>query len=278
MTLQNYITRLQHGKSAYMTCGALVLVMLATTFSAFGESATPEAMAREVFEARKNTVVTMQLVITTRFSFGGDTQEQENNVEISGTVISPEGLTVASLSETDPSSLMRSMMGNRQDMQASSEINDVKIMLPEGDEIEAQVVLRDNELDLAFILPLERPEIELDYVSLDNYGSPELFDQVLAINRLGSLANRVYSGALERIEAIVERPRKYYIPGSDPTNTGMGCPAFTLSGDFVGIFVVRAVEDSGPSRSMGNNMMGIVVSADDIAYSAEQVPSFEDLE
>ncbi len=249
----------------------LLAAILGTPWVAVGEALSLEAKAREIFETKKHAAVTIQMVINMRFSMGGNTQERENNVEVTGTVISPDGKTVVALSAADPSALMRTMSDD--DIQMSIEINDVKIMLPDGDEIDAQVVLRDNDLDLAFIMPLERPESPMTYASLDEIGEPELFDQVLAINRLGRVANRVYSGSLERIEAIVERPRKYYIPGSEPTNTDMGCPAFTLDGDFVGIFVVRAVRDTGGS---GSNMMPILVPADEIAYAAEQAPGFDD--
>jgi len=259
----------------------LCCAMLSGTFCSVGaaaENASVNERARAVFESSKHTVVSIQLVLKTRYSFGSDTQEQENNQELSGTVISPDGLTVVALSATDPTGLMRTLSGELDDGDVATEISDVKIMLQDASEIEAQVVLRDNDLDLAFIMPTERPAEPLPYVSLENSGKPEIFDQVVAINRLGQVANRVYSGALETIEAVVERPRTYYIPGSSPTHTGLGCPVFTLDGDFVGILVVRAIRRTSTARSSGSSMIAIIVPADEIAYVAEQVPGFDDPE
>ena len=258
-------------------CASMLYCMVFSA-GAIAETAAVNERARAVFDSHKHTVVSIQLVLKTRYSFGSDTQEQESNLELSGTVISPDGLTVVALSSTDPTGLIRILSGEQDDSDVATEISDVKIMLPDGNDIEAQVVLRDNDLDLAFILPTERPEEPLPHVSLENVGKPKIFDQVVAINRLGQVANRVYSGALETIEAVVERPRTYYIPGSNPTHTSMGCPAFTLDGEFVGIFVVRAIRRTTTTRGSGSSMIAIIVPADEIAYVAEQAPGFDEPE
>jgi S1-C subfamily serine protease len=264
-------------RCSIMLC-AVILFCVLYPVGAVSENLTVSERARDVFESSKHAVVSIQLVLKTRYLFGGDTQEQESNLELSGTVISPDGLTVVALSSTDPTGLIRTLSGELDDGDVATETSDVKIMLQDASEIEAQVVLRDNELDLAFIMPTERPDEPLPYVSIENPGKPEIFDQVVAINRLGQVANRVYSGALETIEAVVERPRTYYIPGSNPTHTSMGCPAFTLDGEFVGIFVVRAIRRTGTARSSSSNMIAIIVPADEIVYVAEQVPGFDDPE
>jgi hypothetical protein len=104
----------------------------------------------------------------------------------------------------------------------------------------------------------------------------DVFDEVITINRLGQVAGRAYAASIERINAIVQRPRLFYVPGSDKTATGLGCPAFTTDGKVVGLFVMRAVK-SGGGASMFNPqsapVMAILLPADDVRKIAAQVPA-----
>jgi len=103
---------------------------------------------------------------------------------------------------------------------------------------------------------------------------------VIVLNRLGRVANRAYSAAVERIEAVVERPRTFYIPGDDPTHSGLGSPAFTLDGKVAGILVLRSVKsDGGMGGTFGgdNNVLGIIIPASDVLESAKQVPPVDEV-
>lgn len=240
---------------------------------------------RSILGSHQDTVVTLRIVLNQKMSFPGmGSRNNESKVEATGTVIAPDGLTVMSLSETDPSALMKAMMagsGQADQLQMETEIRDVQIMLEDGTEIPAQVILRDQDLDMAFVRPIEKPEMEFPHVDLEAGGAPEYLDPVITLNRLGSVANRAYAVSIERIQAIVERPRKFYIPGNAPTQTGLGSPVFTVEGDFVGVLLLRVVsgEASGGLGSMlgGNeNVAAIIVPAIDIADGAAQVPPYEE--
>lgn len=248
-------------------CCALVLADLAAGHAA---AASVEERGRAVFERHKAAVVTVQLVIKVKFSG----RDSESKSDVTGTVMTPDGLTVVSLSSTDPTALMRSVMGEAgSEFDVQSEVSDVRILLDDGTEIPARIVLRDVDLDLAFVRPLDPPTAPLAHVDFGAAGHPQLLDQVVALNRLGRVANRVYSASLERIEAIVQRPRTFYIPGNDPTQTAQGSPAFTLDGDIVGIFVMRAIRGAGGGRNMfgGNDsVMAILLPAADILEGARQ--------
>ena len=114
------------------------------------------------------------------------------------------------------------------------------------------------------------------YVDLENSGTAELLDNVVALNRLGHVANRVHSAAFERIEAVIEKPRRFYIAGDDPTSSSQGSPVFTQDGKILGIFVLRTVRSAG--TQMGNNAKIIIIPASDILEGALQAPGFEDEE
>jgi len=265
----------------HWTSPITAVALLLSAATAFAQ--TPEEQAREIFQKHQDAVVTAQLVVNTRVSMMGQgSQEDENRIEATATVISPEGLAVMSLSETDPSAIFENMMGgNMQGMEFSTEVTDAKLLLTDGSEVPARIVLRDKDLDLAFLLPLEAPDEPMAYVDMEASGAPELLDELVLINRLGTVANRVHSVAFERIEAIVERPRTFYIPGDNPTTSGTGSPAFTLSGDFVGVLVLRSVRDPGAGGGgfFGggqSNVQGIILPAIDISEGAAQAPGFDE--
>jgi S1-C subfamily serine protease len=185
---------------------------------------------------------------------------------------------VVSLSSTDPTAIMRSLAaGEGGDFEMQSEVSDLRILLEDGTEIPAQIVLRDAELDLAYVQPTEAPPAPLPHIDFSAPGTAQLLDTVVALNRLGRVANRVYSASFERIEAIVQRPRTFYIPGSDPTHSAQGSPVFSLDGDIVGLIVMRAIRNTGGGgRMFGGNdsVMAIVLPASDILEGARQVPGF----
>lgn len=251
--------------------------VLAGGLAAQAGAESVEDRARGVFERHKAAVVTVQLVLKVKFSG----RDSESKTDITGTVMTPDGLTVVSLSSTDPTALMRSIMGGDGggDFDVQSEVSDVRILLEDGTEIPARIVLRDEDLDLAYIRPLEAPAEALPHVDFGAADTPQLLDQVVALNRLGRVANRVHSASLERIEAIVQRPRTFYIPGNDPTQTAQGSPAFTLDGQIVGIFVMRAIRNTAGagSRMFGGNdsVLAILLPAADILEGARQAPGFD---
>ena len=262
-------------RSRLLGFSAILLAGLAT-FAAADEVADA---GRAILEKNKDAVVTVKLVVKQQFSMPGrGSRDNEQKSEATGTVIGPDGLTVLSLSEADPSAMMQALMGGMGadlDFKIETEIEDVKILMTDGTEIPAEMILRDKDLDLAFVRPREKPSEPMTWVDFSDSGTAEVLDQVITLNRLGQVAARAHSASVERIEAVVKRPRTFYIPGKDPTNTGLGSPAFTLDGKVIGIFVMRAVKATSGAGMQGATA-AIVIPAEDILEAAEQVPPFED--
>lgn len=258
-----------------MLAAVLTMAMLAPWAASADEDA---ARARAILEKNKLAVATIKLVINQKFSmFGMGSEENESKMDITGTVIGPDGLIVVALSSTDPMTIYRSMMPNMLDegFEMDSELSDVKILTDDGTEIPAQVVLRDNDLDLAFVRPKEKPGRPWPYVDLDNAAKPELLDKLVALNRLGKVANRAYSLSYEWVEAIVDKPRTFYVPGTQITNSTQGSPVFSLDGKIVGVIVIRAIKNadsSGGLFGMSEAVMPIIRPAADILEVAQQVP------
>ena len=238
---------------------------------------------RAIFKKHQHAVVTVELVLKNKFSMAGRGGESnESRQDVTGTVVDPSGLTVLSLSATDPSQMFQSMMSGGSDDESKfkmeTELGDVKILLDDGTELPAEVVLRDRDLDLAFIRPKAKVTAPLTALDLTQSGKAEILDQIIALNRLGNAAGRAYAASVERISAIVQRPRLFYIPDASMSTTTLGAPAFTLEGKPLGIFVLRAMKGrSGGGGGMFNfqpdNFTGIILPASDILKAAKQVPA-----
>src|SRR5690606_23231145 len=116
---------------------ALLTLGLLTGPLAVGQS-TPEA-GRSIMDASREAVVTLQLVINQQFSMPGmGSRKEESRTEVTGTIIDPSGLTLVSLSETDPASLIRGMMRGTEGFQFDTEVTDMRMILADGTEIPAK--------------------------------------------------------------------------------------------------------------------------------------------
>ncbi|MCG3150186.1 MAG: hypothetical protein PCFJNLEI_03666 [Verrucomicrobiae bacterium] len=241
-------------------------------------AADSAAAGREIRAKNQDAIVTIKLVVKYSMTFGGRDDQRETKTEAVGTVIDPTGLTVISLTTIDPSAMMKNQMrGMQQEMKIDSEVKDAKIVLADNTELPATVVLRDKDLDVAFLRPVEKPAKPLTAINLAKAGKPQLLDEVVCLNRLGKVANRVVSVSLERIDALVERPRPFYILGPGGSS-GIGSPVFDLTGAILGIILIRnaptdgeanlASMFSGSSGSMG--FMPVIVPAADLLEDAKQ--------
>jgi S1-C subfamily serine protease len=258
---------------------SVLIFALAVTLSRADEISEK---GREVFKNNQHSVVTVQIVVKSKFSMAGmGGQANESRQDVTGTLIDASGLTVLSLAATDPGQMMQNMMSGADEdskFKIETELSDVKILLEDGTEIPAEVVLRDKDLDLAFVRPKAKVTAALTPLDLSKSAKVGLLDQVIALNRLGNAAGRAYAASVERVSAIVERPRLFYVPETSFTTTALGAPAFTLDGKVVGLFVMRALKSrsgggGGMMAMQAGNITGIILPADDIIKAVKQVPA-----
>ena len=245
---------------------ALALALLAATCRA-DELADK---GRDIFKKNQHAVVTVQVVLkmTGGGRSGGPSESKE---DLTGTVIDPSGLTVLALSAVDPVELYRRISDRYNKI--DTQINDVKILLDDGTEMPSEIVLRDKDLDLAFIRPKVKPSAPMAAVDLSKSSAVEMLEPVIALNRHNRAAGRAYSASIERIDAVIQKPRTFYIPEAGSTSASVGSPAFALNGNIVGVFVMRAV--SGGDSDGGNmreNLTVILIPAEDVLKGAKQAP------
>jgi hypothetical protein len=229
---------------------------------------------REIFDKSRHAVVTVEIVLKTIYSTSGQASAPtEAKQEATGTVVDPSGLTVLALSACDPSEMYQRMMSQQSRYKVDAEVSDVKILLADGAEVPAEIVLRDKDLDLAFIRPKAKPAAPMAAVDLSRSAPALVLDDVLTINRLNKAASRAYAASIEHIAAVVQKPRTFYVPDNALTATTLGSPAFLLNGKLLGVFVMRAVGSSdGGQYNYRQNVTSIILPAEDILKAARQAP------
>jgi S1-C subfamily serine protease len=246
---------------------AAVLVFLNVT----GRGDELADKGRDIFKKNEHAVVTVQAVVKTTYSGNGrSSNPSETKQDLTGAVIDPSGLTVLSLSAVDPAELYHRMSD---EYKIETQINDLKILLDDGTELPAEIVLRDKDLDLAFVRPKTKPASPMAALDLSKTAVVDVLDPVIALNRLNRAAGRAYSATIERVDAVMQKPHTFYIPSTGASSAALGSPAFALNGNLVGIFVMRAVSAGDSSgRNARENMTVVLLPAEDIAKGAKQAP------
>jgi S1-C subfamily serine protease len=251
------------------------LNLMATACTLLAATCHADEMAdkgRDIFKKNQHAVVTVQTVLKMTDSRGGrSSNPSEIKRDLTGTVIDPSGLTVLALSSVDPAELYRRVSDEYNKI--DTRINDVKLLLDDGTEVPAEIVQRDKDLDLAFIRPKTKLSAPMEAVDLSKSSPLEMLEPIITLNRLNRAAGRAYSASVERISAVIQKPRTYYIPDSSSSSSTLGSPAFALNGNIVGIFVMRAVSAGDTTgRNPAENVTVILIPAEDIAKDAKQAP------
>jgi S1-C subfamily serine protease len=256
------------------------LVLALSLVGAEARAQDARAGARDVMKKWQNAVVNVRVVLKTRMSMGGrEMQSADDAVDAVGTVIDPSGLTVLSLGSMNPAAMMNRIMasagsGSENRVEISSEPSDLKIRLPDGRELPAKIVLRDEDLDLAFIRPTMKPATPLVAVDLGDSARPMMLDQVLVLSRLGRVGGWTSSASINEVGAIIEKPRTFFVLGTASASTGT--PAFTSGGKIIGLLTMRQID---PGRSSMFSMMGggeamgllpVILPAADVLEIAKQ--------
>ncbi|MCZ7643915.1 MAG: trypsin-like peptidase domain-containing protein [Planctomycetota bacterium] len=262
------------------TCLAAVTAVLCL-FAAMPARAADDALkakARELFKANQEAVVTVKMVISMYYVFGGQQQnKQEYKSEVSGTVVDPSGLTVLSLYASNPNAAMgelaMSMNGENMEFKIESSVTDSKIVLADGTEIPAVQVLKDKDLDLVFVRPKEKQDKAWPFVKFEKAADPAELDEIVVIGRLGRAVNRASSLALGSVQALVQKPRTFYVCDLATGFASMGCPVFSAKGETLGLAVVRSNPVKGGAMGLFGAMQPVVLPAEDLLETTRQALS-----
>lgn len=251
---------------------SILACMLAVGFAGAAPADPLAETARTIVDRNGGSAVTLRIVTEMRFTMGGQqVHAEENEDEIGGTVLESDGLIVMSLSASDPSEMLQDAMASMagQGVEISSDLKSLAVILPDGRDVPATVVLRDRDLDLAFVRTEEPLETPLPAVDTGASGSPDRFDPVVVPYRMGKAARREVGAVFTRVAAVLEKPRLFYVlPIGTPTDV-LGSVAYDSDGKPVGIVIVRSLE---VSQTEGASATLFVVPLTDVLEVAGQAP------
>lgn len=247
---------------------ALVALMAATEPA----NADIRTAGREIVAEYGDAILTVRIVLNQKMSQGGESEQHEVKNESSGTVLTVDGLTLVPLDAIDPSQMIRRVYGDQ--INIESHVKDIKLVVGKRQEIPATVVLRDNDLGIAFLKPTEKPEKPFKHIDFTNNTEPELLEQVMVLARMGRIADRQIGAMTGEIQAIVKKPRMFYVPSAELASGGFGVPIFSEAKKVVGVVLMRTLP-SGASDS-GEGMLGIILPAADIVEIANQADEPEE--
>lgn len=232
----------------------------------------PAAMADEAAEYQKlaadrsKPLVTVKFVLKMKMGGFGD---QETDQEITGAMIEPTGLVLVANSQ------IGGVMGMaRRFMSGMGELSitptDIKVLVGDDSQgVEAELMARDTDLDLAWIKIKDAKGKTFDYVDLSKAGKATVGQRLLSVVRLGKYFDRVCAVQESRVSAITKKPRELYVPASGVVPNGL--PVYSASGEIIGVSVSQA-PDSEESDGMGA-MLGMTMN--DLAFQAFILPTAE---
>ena len=197
----------------------------------------PEATWRKLLKDHANCVTWVSVTVRLELSAGGRSiPPQEQKLEALGTIIAEDGLTVLSLNKVDPTA---NILSRLRTPGASVNVNytEVMLLMQDGTEVPAKLLLKDVDLDLAFVLPIkERQEEYNDVVfsqvpqKVSKENQPIILDEVVSIGKLKQTLYRQSTLRRGWVNAVIEKPRKYLHKHALQLLVRLGlCPYIRLS-------------------------------------------------
>jgi hypothetical protein len=258
------------------------LLSVAVALAADAQTRAASEAERAIFRKWQPAVATVRLVVKTRMVMDGrEVQSSEDEVETPATILDPSGLAIVSLAALNPAGMlqriMANMSGGQPKMDVESTPGDVRLRFANSQEVPARVVLRDTDLGLAFVKPAEGLAAPAAALDMSDGATAEVLDEVIILSRLGKAAGWEPSAIIDRIQAVVTTPRRFYVPATNAPLGGWGVPVFSLDGKPIGVLLMRlAVTEGriGPFAAMTNpgstGLLPMILPASDIAAAARQ--------
>ncbi len=224
----------------------LVAVLLIPLAGVSVAGADGVSRAGKLASGHEDAVITVKAITRISIMVGGkEVSKTEDAVETPATIIDPSGLAVLSSSRIDPSKLYKQIIDKLKSGQEQAKfevqttISDIKMLTAGGDELPAKLVMRDKDMDLAFVKPAKAPASPMPWLDLSDSSKPDMLSRVVILTRLGKPAGYIPSLSLYRVEAVIKKPSVFYMTDQNIMQGKLGAPAFTLDGKPAGIVVLR---------------------------------------
>ncbi len=201
---------------------------------------------QKLMDQRGSSIVTLKFVLKIKSSGG----EQESETEINGVMIDPKGLVICSGTQTGGfSESMRKRIGRGGDFSVTP--TDMKVLIGDDSEgVEAKIVARDTDLDLAWVQITKPADKPYAYVDLAKGPTARAGEEVYVVRRMDKYFDRAAVISEGWIAGVVKKPRELYVPGGTISSAG-GLPTFNTAGDPVGVLIMQMSDEDESRGSRG---------------------------
>ena len=221
-------------------CAAVVAMGAGVCGAADGDAA--RQAARTIYQERQDAVVAVSAVL--KLEIGGQTQDKDLNLY--GTVLDENGLTVVSCTMVDPFATLGDSlkMEGAGAMAPKGSTSKIKIMLADGTEIPAKIAYEDPDMDLAFLVPEKGEKVRAKFCHVNPAELPEadVLDSLVTLQRLPKSFDRRAAVGFCTVVSKLTKPRTVYI--LDGFEGQPGQPVFREDGRMQGLMVVRKQDNS----------------------------------
>lgn len=226
-------------------------------------------------------LVTIKFVLKVKMGgMMGGMGDQESDSEITGVMIDPKGLVLCSNTQLGGiAGMMRRFMGPMGGGITATP-TDIKVLVGDDTEgLEAKVVARDSELDLAWVQIEEPGDTKFSHCDFAKAATPKIGQRVFVVRRMGKFFDRVAAVSEGRVGGITTKPRDLYVPAGNLA-TALGLPIFTTDGTVVGVAILQTpdAEEAGmdPMSMLGNifnmqdMMSGLILPAAEVVKATKR--------
>lgn len=221
-------------------------------------TAGEEAEYAKLLSDASPALVTVKFVLKLEGQFG----KREGEVEITGLMIDPSGMVLCANSKLG----MPRMRGI-----GSATPTNIKVLIGEDTEgMEAKVLARDTELDLAWVKIKEPGNRKFKSLDLQQSALVKPGDRLLTIRRMAKFFDRAPTISEGRMAGRTSKPRDLLIPGGG-IDVEPGQAIFNPQGKFVGVVVLQLPDmeelESNPMAFMGMRsdlMNGLILPTSEI--------------
>ncbi|MFT4637824.1 MAG: hypothetical protein ACI8T1_001137 [Verrucomicrobiales bacterium] len=224
--------------------------------------------AGKLLESYGESIALARIKVEMVISVGEQSQTLEQSLNAPCTVIREDGLSLAPDLTSSIVSQVKSQVSRQTggaEVNVGVEMKQIKLVLGDGTEIPSKIVFQDRDLNLSFILPDkgsdEAEGVTYIPVTLDDHAELTLFEEVLALSRLGEDLNRDLAVRNGRVSSIIRKPRLIYRTDI----VGIGAPVFNINAKIGGFQVPK----SGNSANM-------ILPIPAILKSMQQIPAEEE--
>jgi len=170
-------------------------------------------------------IVTVKYVLKTKARWG----ESESEREVTGVIIAADGLVLCANSQLGGGPWLRGSGG-------TAIPTDIKILIGDDTEgLDAKLIARDTELDLAWLRIGEPDGKKLPFISLYNSATPEIGERIYSVSRLTKYFDRVPVVREARLGGVTQKPRKLFVPSGG--SGSLGLPVYNAKGQVIGVSV-----------------------------------------